>query len=800
MQNAHTPVMQHYLSVKADYPTQLLLYRMGDFYELFFDDAKRAAQLLDLTLTHRGQSAGSPIPMAGVPHHAVENYLARLVKLGESVVLCEQVGEAINGKGPMERQVTRIITPGTLTDDALLDAKRDNLLLAIHQERQQFGLAWVDLSGGRCFLLQVNDEESLQAELSRLKPAELLLAANLSEKLTFNTTSLQRRPAWEFDLPAARERLKQQFQLHDLHALGEAHYQIAFSAAGCLLNYLECTQRQALPHLTALILENRHDYLQLDAATQRHLELFENSRGGSEHTLIAVLDHTACNMGSRLLKRWLAHPLRDHSQLTARQHVIAELLTRRQLDSVFQILRQTGDIERISARIALNSARPRDLVQLRQTLHCLPELFKLLNHSQTGLLQAIQQQLTPQPALHTLLEQALVDNPPTLIREGGVIAPGFDEELDRLRAINTNANEALEALEQAEKQRSGLSSLKFGFNRVHGYYLELSRTQADTNTLPVHYQRKQTLKSTERFTTPELKLFEDQVLSAESKALTREKWLYQHLLDEIKTYLPQLNQLAQGIATLDVLNTLAARALDLGWNCPEFITASELVIEQGRHPVIEPLVYPRFIANDLMLTRGAHTLLITGPNMGGKSTYMRQTALIVLLAHIGSYVPASAARIGPIDHIFTRIGAQDDLALARSTFMTEMIETAYILRHATPNSLVLIDEIGRGTSTYDGMALAYACCAHLADTLQAFTLFSTHYFELTHLPQHYTAIRNVHLQAKTHNNQLVFLYQVQPGCADKSYGLEVAALAGIPTSVLTHARDYLSAIEQQVTC
>ena len=485
--SAHTPVMQHYLSVKATYPEQLLFYRMGDFYELFFDDAKRAAQLLDLTLTHRGQSAGSPIPMAGVPHHAVDGYLARLVKLGESVVLCEQVGEAMEGKGPMERQVQRIITPGTLTDDALLDGKRDNLLLAIHQEREQIGLAWVDLSGGRCYLLQVDNEESLYSEITRLKPAEILLQTKLAEKFTLTSTSLHHRPAWEFELNTSRERLKSQFQLTDLHAFGEHEYRAAFSAAGCLLTYLDTTQRQALPHLTQIHFEKKQDYLQLDTATQRHLELFENQRGGHEHTLLAVLDHTACNMGSRLLKRWLMRPLKNHAQLIARQQALAELIHQQKLTAIYQLLKQTGDVERISARIALNSARPRDLVQLRQTLQCLPDLFALLAGSETALLQRVQQQVNPQSVLQQLLEQAIIDNPPVLIRDGGVIAPHFDEELDRLRALNANANDALATLEQAEKQRSGLSSLKFGFNRVHGYYLELSRTQSESKPLPEHY-------------------------------------------------------------------------------------------------------------------------------------------------------------------------------------------------------------------------------------------------------------------------------------------------------------------------
>ncbi|HQU08996.1 MAG: DNA mismatch repair protein MutS, partial [Legionella sp. 21-45-4] len=758
---------------------------------LFFDDAKRASQLLDLTLTHRGQSAGAPIPMAGVPHHAAENYLARLVKLGESIVICEQVGEPNGGKTPMERQVTRIITPGTVTDEALLDAKKDNLLLALHQQKDAFGLAWVDLSGGRFHLLLVPDESSLKSELARLQPAEILVHATLAEQFQ-GIYPIRVRPAWDFDALRARERLKAQFKLHDLHALGESNFSAAFPAAGCLLAFLDMTQRSALPHLTRVTLETIEDYLRLDAATQRHLELFENNRGGQTHTLLASLDTTATSMGSRLLKRFLARPLCNHARLLERHEAVASLMQNGLMNSIHQSLKLTGDIERIRSRIALDSARPRDLVQLRDTLAALPALNQLLTPVNASLLAIIKQQIAPQPQLLSLLLSALIDNPPVLIRDGGVIAPGFDEELDRLRALSSNANAALDQLEQAEKLRTGLSSLKFGFNRVHGYYIELSKNQADSKAVPAHYQRKQTLKAVERYTTPELKAFEDQVLSAESQALAREKWLYQHLLDEIKLALAVLCDLATGLAHLDVFNVFAENALKSNWTAPHFMSEPGITIIQGRHPVIEPLVHPRFIPNDLTLCTDQHTLLITGPNMGGKSTYMRQTALIVLLAQIGSYVPAKSLRLGPIDQIFTRIGAQDDLAQARSTFMTEMVETAFILRHATANSLVLIDEIGRGTSTYDGMALAHACCAYLANTIRCYTLFSTHYFELTNLSTEYPCIRNVHLEANTEQGQLIFLYQVQDGPASKSYGIEVAALAGIPVEVLTSARDYLS--------
>ena len=782
-------MMQQYLGIKADYPDMLLLYRMGDFYELFFDDAKRAAQLLDLTLTHRGQSAGKPIAMAGVPYHAVENYLARLIKKGESVAVCEQIGDPATSKGPVERKVVRIITPGTVTDEALLEAKRDNILLAVYQKRQQFGLAWVDLSGGRFHLLQVKDEAQLAAEINRLQPTEILLQESVSLASLIKNAVIKVRPAWDFDLQRAHGLLCEQFQVNDLKGFGEKEYPLAFPAAGCLLAYLSTTQRQSLPHLTAITLEQCDDYLQLDAATQRHLELFENNRGDRDNTLLDILDHTACAMGSRLLKRWLGRPLRNRATIQARQKAIAELIEKQQDSHLHSLLRQVCDVQRIISRIALKSARPRDLLQLRLTLGLLPELYNSLDTYTTALIKQLRGSLTPLPLLYDLLKTALVDNPPVLIRDGGVIAPGFDEELDELRELSDSASEKLHLLEREEKQRSGLSSLKFGFNRVHGYYIELSRAQAEK--VPDHYQRKQTLKNAERYITPELKTFEEKVLSAEVKALAREKWLYENILNEIHQSIAELSQLAEALSLIDVLNNLAERAQSLHWHCPELVEKPGIEIHKGRHPVIEHLLQEQFIANDLCLQPSQHTLLITGPNMGGKSTYMRQNALIVLLAHIGSFVPAQQVRLGPIDKIFTRIGASDDLSAGRSTFMVEMTETAHILRQATEHSLVLIDEIGRGTSTYDGMALAYACCAYLANTIKAYTLFSTHYFELTTLPQEHPCIRNVHLQATLANDHIVFLYKVEEGHASRSYGLEVAALAGIPSDVLELAHQHL---------
>lgn len=782
-------MMQQYLRIKSEHPDMLLLYRMGDFYELFFDDAKRAAHLLDLTLTHRGQSAGQPIPMAGVPYHAIENYLARLLKKGESVAICEQIGDPATSKGPVERQVMRIITPGTVTDDALLDAKRDNLLLAIYHSRQQFGLAWVDLSGGKFHLLQVNNAALLATEMTRLQPAEILVHESFPENILPNNAIVKIRPSWDFELKRAHNLLAEQFKVNDLKAFGEHDYPIAHQAAGGLLAYLHITQRQALPHLTTITLENGDDYLQLDAATQRHLELFENNQGGRNHSLLAILDHTASAMGSRLLKRWLGRPLRDHPAIQARQLAITELIDKQQHAQLHALLRHVCDVQRINTRIALKSARPRDLLQLRQTLGVLPELHDAITSNQAALMKTLIDHLKPLPILHDLLTNALVDNPPMLIRDGGVIASGFDEELDELRGLNDNATEKLLDLEQEEKQRCGLSSLKFGFNRVHGYYIELSRAQAEK--APLNYQRKQTLKNVERYITPELKTFEEKVLSAQVRALAREKWLYESLLDEINQSAASLTCIAEALSLLDVLNNLAERAKSLHWHCPAMVEEAGIDIYKGRHPVIEQILQERFIANDVRLHPSQNILLITGPNMGGKSTYMRQTALIVLLAHMGSFVPAQNVRLGPIDKIFTRIGASDDLAAGRSTFMVEMTETAYILRQATSQSLVLIDEIGRGTSTYDGMALAYACCAYLANTVKAYTLFSTHYFELTTLPEEFPCIKNIHLQAALANGGIVFLYKVENGHASRSYGLEVAALAGIPPEVLKLANQHL---------
>lgn len=787
MSTTHTPMMQQYFRIKADYPDMLLLYRMGDFYELFFDDAKKAAKILDINLTHRGQSADKPIPMAGVPYHAIENYLARLVKKGESVAICEQIGDPATSKGPVERQVTRLITPGTVTDEALLESRYDNLLLAVHPYKNKMGIAWVDLSGGRFHLMQVEDNIQLAATLNRLQPAEILVEKPLA--LTNFQERIKFRPAWEFDLHRARELLCEQFSVANLHGLGETDHQLAFPAAGCLLFYLKATQRQKLPHLTHITLERDDEYLQIDAATQKNLELFETSQGKKENSLIAVLDNTATSMGSRLLKRWLGRPLRHRHVLQQRQEAIAEILATEQIENFHPLLKQIADVERIATRIALKSARPRDLTSLRQTLNLLPEFSTLLANNQALFLKTQATALAPQPVLLDLLTQAILDEPANLIREGGVIAAGFDEELDELNALSHNANEKFLELEQSERDKTGLSSLKFGFNRVQGYYIELAKAQAEK--APTHYQRKQTLKNVERYCTPELKVFEEKVLSAQSKALAREKWLYDCLLNELLNHLPDLKIIAEGFSNLDVIINFAERAETLSWRCPDLVENPIIDIRAGRHPVIESLLKERFINNDLFLCAEQNSLLITGPNMGGKSTFMRQNALIVLLAHLGSYVPAQTACIGPIDKIFTRIGASDDLSSGRSTFMVEMTETATILRQATAQSLVLIDEIGRGTSTYDGMALAYAACTYLANTIKAYTLFSTHYFELTQLPEEFSCIKNVHLKATLSSEGIIFLYRLEPGAANRSYGLEVAKLAGIPDIVLKVAHHHL---------
>ncbi|MBK1690904.1 DNA mismatch repair protein MutS [Ectothiorhodospira mobilis] len=787
-------MMRQYLAIKAEYPDTLLFYRMGDFYELFYEDAHRAAALLDITLTKRGQSAGAPIPMAGVPVHAVESYLARLLRQGESVAICEQVSDPATAKGPVERKVVRVVTPGTVTEEALLDERQDNLLVALCPARERVGLAVLDLSSGRFQVQELAGEEALQGELERLQPAEILLPEGA-------TLPGGERPGvrpwapWHFETGAARERLTRQFGTRDLAGFGCESMDLAVSAAGALLQYVQETQMSALPHIDGLSVQERGAGIILDAATRRNLEITTNLSGGRENTLISVLDHTVTAMGSRLLRRWLHQPLRDRDALRARHQAVGELRDRGTLEPLREILEGIGDLERILARVALGSARPRDLATLRDSLELLPALQTPLEGLEAPRLRALAEQVGDHPRVVDLLRRAILPQPPVLIRDGGVMAAGYDPELDELRALSENADQFLLDLEQRERARTGIPNLKVAYNRVHGYYIEISRAQAER--APEDYTRRQTLKGAERFITPELKRFEEQVLSARERALAREKQLYEALLHTLLEPLPALRRSAEGLAELDVLANLAERAEALGYTAPELDDTPGLHIRGGRHPVVEQVLDDPFVPNDLVMDEGRRMLVITGPNMGGKSTYMRQAALIVLLAHAGSFVPAEHARLGPVDRIFTRIGAADDLASGRSTFMVEMTEAAAILHHASAHSLVLMDEIGRGTSTFDGLSLAWACAEHLARHNRAFTLFATHYFELTALPDTLPGIANVHIDAVEHGERIIFLHALKEGPANQSYGLHVAALAGVPAGVIRRARERLAELERQ---
>lgn len=793
----HTPMMQQYLRIKAEHPDILVFYRMGDFYELFYEDASRAARLLDITLTTRGQSAGEPIPMAGVPVHAAEQYLARLVRMGESVAIAEQIGDPAKAKGPVERKVVRIVTPGTVTEESLLEERRDNLLVALRGDPEgHWGIAALDLASGRFSVQEVRGAEALLGELERLSPSELLVAED--EALPFGPDErpgLRRLPPWHFDTDSAARALAQQFGVRDLAGFGCQDLPLAVGAAGCLLQYVKETQRAALPHLRGLRHERREDTLILDAASRRNLELDQAQSGRVEHTLVGVMDATASAMGSRLLRRWIHRPLRDHELLRRRHQCVEALLDDRRFESVHEHLTGICDMERILARVALKSARPRDLSGLRDTLARLPALQRLLSRIDDPLTAELAGRIGEHPEVQGLLARALVESPPLLTRDGGMIAPGYDAELDELRRLSENADQYLIDLEARERERTGIATLKVRYNKVHGYYIEVSKGQADR--VPEDYQRRQTLKGAERFIMPELKAFEDKVLSARERALAREKALYEALLDRLLDDLPALQTCAEALAELDVLGALAERADRLDLRRPRLVTTPGIRIRGGRHPVVEQVTETPFVPNDCLLDDYRRMLVITGPNMGGKSTYMRQTALIVLLAHIGSFVPAEEAEIGPIDRIFTRIGASDDLASGRSTFMVEMTETANILHNATEQSLVLMDEIGRGTSTYDGLSLAWAVAQDLAARVRAFTLFATHYFELTRLPEECPGIANVHLDALEHGNSIVFLHAVKDGPADRSYGLHVAALAGVPAEVLEKARERLAALENR---
>ncbi|MDF7669920.1 DNA mismatch repair protein MutS [Orbaceae bacterium ESL0721] len=788
----HTPMMQQYLKIKAENPDILLFYRMGDFYEMFYEDAKRGARLLDISLTKRGASNGEPIPMAGVPYHAVESYLAKLIALGESVAICEQIGDPAASKGPVERKIVRIVTPGTISDESLLDDRKDNLLAAIWQNNNHYGYSTLDISSGRFYLFECASDEAMLAELQRTNPAEILYPEEFSAiALIEHRHGVRRRPLWEFNLETAKQQLNLQFGTKDLAGFGVENANYALCAAGCLLQYVKDTQKTALPHIRSIIMESPNDFVILDAATRRNLELTENLAGGTDNTVASILDNTKTAMGSRMLKRWLHTPIRNTTILQHRQTAISALQP--YIDTITPLLKQIGDLERILARIALHSARPRDFARLRDAYLLLPDLQQILNTIDSPYLVTLRNKINQFDEIADLLNRAIIEAPPTLIRDGGVIATGYNAELDELRDLAAGATSYLEKLELREREQLGIETLKVGFNAVHGYYIQISRGQS--HLAPIHYIRRQTLKNVERYIIPELKEYEDKVLSAKGKALALEKQLYEQLFSHLLPHLVTLQTSAEAIAELDVLTNLAERALTLNYHCPTLSSQTGITINQGRHVVIEQVLKAPFIANSLQLLSNRRMLIITGPNMGGKSTYMRQAALIVLLTYIGSFVPAESAIIGPIDRIFTRIGASDDLASGRSTFMVEMTETANIMHNATANSLVLMDEIGRGTSTYDGLSLAWACAENLINEIKAMTLFATHYFELTQLPEQMHAVYNVHFNAVEHENSVAFMHEVKEGAANRSYGIAVAGLAGMPKTVLKRAKRKLKELE-----
>ena len=791
----HTPLMQQYLRIKSDYPDILLFFRMGDFYELFYDDARRAAKLLDITLTTRGQSAGQPIPMAGVPYHAVDGYLARLIKKGESIAICEQVGDPDASKGPVDRKVVRIVTPGTVTEEALLDDRQDRLLAAIAPTGKNFGLAWLDVAGGRLRFSEPASPQELSAELERLRPAEILFPEDHNLPLSGLLAALRPSPPWHFDIESGERELCRQLGVQDLSGFGVERRGPGLGAAGALLTYARDMLSGDLSHLTGVRAVSAAEHLVLDAATRRHLEIDFHPDGRHEHTLVGLMDTAATPMGSRKLKRWITHPLRSRERLQDRHAAIATLLDQHAHPNLADQLSGIGDLERVLTRIALKTARPRDLATLREGLGRLPELSEALDRFTDPMLSALTDTLAPCPDLHELLTRAIIEQPPMVIRDGGVIADGFDAELDELRNLSQNAGDFLTRYEEQEKARTGIANLKVGYNRVHGYYIEISKLHADK--VPTEYSRRQTLKNAERYITEELKGFEDKVLSARERALAREKALYEQLVEDLADQHRRLSGLASGIATLDVLVAFTERAETLRLAKPRLDDEPGLDIRDGRHPVVEQVQDEAFVPNDCRLEPARRMLVITGPNMGGKSTYMRQAALIVILAHAGSFVPADSARIGPIDRIFSRIGAGDDLTRGRSTFMVEMVETANILHNASEHSLVLMDEIGRGTSTFDGLALAWAVATELALNIRALTLFATHYFELTRLAEDHDGIANVHLDAREHGDRIVFLHSVREGPASQSYGIQVARLAGVPKPVIAQARRHLNRLENE---
>ena len=791
----HTPMMQQYLGIKSDYPNDLVFYRMGDFYEMFYEDAKEASQLLDISLTSRGQSAGQPIPMCGIPYHAAEGYIAKIVNAGRAVAVAEQIGDPATSKGPVDRKVVRVVTPGTLTDEALMDANRDHLLTAVYQLHETFGIASLDMSSGRFAVVEAQTAEQLQTQLQRLRPAELLFDES-GELLTYLMEWPCRRPqaSWNFAYDTAQRLLCDQFNVRDLSGFGCDAMEAAICAAGCLLNYAKDTQRGDLPHLRNLQVELPQDILILDGPSRKNLEIDHNIQGGEQYTLAAVLDTTATPMGGRLLRRWLNNPLRNLELLKQRQDFIGQTLSTDRYEDLQLCLKPIGDMERILSRVALRSARPRDLSRLCASLGALPQVQALLLTLDSTKARLLATDIGEFPTLVALLNKAIIDNPPVVLRDGGVIAQGYDEALDELRGLSQNAGQFLLDLEIQERERTGLSTLKVGYNRVHGYYIEISRLQS--GQAPAEYLRRQTLKNAERFITPELKAFEDKALSSKSRSLAREKVLYEALVEKLAAHLPSLQSASDGISQLDVLSCLAERASSLELSRPSLKAEPGISISQGRHLVVEQLITDPFVANNTSLCADASMMMITGPNMGGKSTYMRQVALIVIMAQIGSYVPALTATVGIVDRIFTRMGSSDDLAGGRSTFMVEMTETANILNNATAKSLVLMDEVGRGTSTFDGLSLAWSCALNLARDMGALTLFATHYFEMTQLADQLSQVVNVHLDATEHQDNIIFMHKVLPGPASQSYGLQVAKLAGVPYQVINEAKLKLQSLEQ----
>lgn len=792
--STHTPMMQQYLKIKANYPDMLLFYRMGDFYEMFFEDAELGAKYLGITLTQRGSSAGQPIKMAGIPYHAADQYLTKLVKQGQSVAIVEQVGDPSTSKGPVERKVARIITPGTLTDDNLLDEKQNNLILAVYQNKTTTGIAWISLSAG-IFMLNEVPNQDIMNQIERLRPAEIIAPEKMVTKLKAERPNIAYKiiPDWNFDYDLSLRRLCEHFNTSDLDGFGVTNLPQAIIGAGVLLDYAKQTQNNELPHITKLTLDSQDNYLVLDAISRRNLEISLTMRGESSPTLLSTVDKCVNPMGSRLLDFWLNNPLRQHAQINQRYESVANLQPL--VPQVQSIIKRICDIERINARIALRSARPRDLSGLRNSLAALPELAFLQELTNDILITKLIGDINSIGSeIGQLLQQAIKDEPSLIIRDGGVIREGYNSELDHLRNIQINGSQYLLELEAKERERSGINTLKIEYNKVHGYYIEISKLNLDKT--PLEYRRTQTLKNAERFTTPELKAFENEVLSAQDKSLALEKQLYEHIIDYLSNYIPQLHNLAQAIAELDVLTCFAKLALENNYCRPTLNNQTVLDITDGRHPVVEQQI-DQFIANSTLLSDQHKFMLITGPNMGGKSTYMRQCAIIVLLAYCGSFVPASKATLGSINRIFTRIGASDDLSAGKSTFMVEMSETANILNNANNDSLIIMDEVGRGTSTYDGLALAYAIARYIIEKSNSYTLFATHYFELTKLANDYSQVVNMHLNAVEHRDQIIFMHKVENGPAAKSYGIQVAALAGVPKPVLTIAKKYLQQLENQ---